>query len=210
MPNLIPSLSDAYWTGKPTGYASTIVYGSARSGLVSAPDTDAAYLAWQAIGHAAWPWPVDASGATTIAALDAVLTSGNLPATGLLAPTPAELVAYAEQKRATIENGGTSINLGTAEAPLMISVDTTATGIANLCGLTLQATLNASFVATWFQASGHVTLSSAQITALATAVAAWVASVYAVEASAVAATLATPPTITTFTEVDALAWPRNG
>jgi hypothetical protein len=63
------------WTGAPQGYASPITYSSASGGLVSlAP-----------LGVGVTPWPRDAAGAVTVAALDEELTRVGLPPTKLLA-----------------------------------------------------------------------------------------------------------------------------
>ena len=90
---LAPPISDAYWQGQPVGQSAPILFGSARGGIVAAPSTDAAYAAWRALGYVAWPWPNDATGAKTTAALDAVLESYGLPPTGLTQPTLAQLQA---------------------------------------------------------------------------------------------------------------------
>ena len=80
-----------YWSGQPSGQTSTVVYSSAKGALV--PATDATYVAWLAGGNVATPWPKDANGAVTPAALDAVLQAAGLPATGLVAPAQAQLQA---------------------------------------------------------------------------------------------------------------------
>ena len=88
------NLSDCYWTGTPG------TYGSARGALVSDPSSDAAFLAWQAANARATglPWPADATDA-----LDSVLLSHGLPATGLtLANLQAALVAAASGACAAI------------------------------------------------------------------------------------------------------------
>jgi hypothetical protein len=120
--------------------------------------------------------------------------------------TPAQLVAYAQAKQAKIAAAGVTINLGTAAAPLNVSVDTSAAGRVDLTGLAQMAAINPSFSTTWYQASGAITLTAAQLVALGEAVLAWIASTYAALAAVEAAIAASPPTITTTAEIDAAAW----
>ena len=77
------NVHDWYWSGTPG------IYGSARGGLVATPATDPAYVAWQALGNLPTPWPGNGS----VAALDDVLSTFGLSATGLAVPTVAQLRA---------------------------------------------------------------------------------------------------------------------
>jgi hypothetical protein len=87
------SPADWFWIGQPVGQSSVIIYSSAAGAVV--PPTNAAYEAFLAGGNAATPWPRDATGAVTTAALDAVLTAAfpPQPPTGLTTPTQASLQA---------------------------------------------------------------------------------------------------------------------
>jgi hypothetical protein len=69
-----------YWAGEPDGRSAPIIYSATQGKVVAA--TDAAYEAWAAT-NAPTPWPKDATGVVTAAALDEVLVAAGLPATGL-------------------------------------------------------------------------------------------------------------------------------
>lgn len=73
-----------YWRGQPLGQSETVIYSSAKGGLV--PETDADYCAFIAVGGSPTPWPKDVSGVATPAALDDVLIAAGLPGAGLAAP----------------------------------------------------------------------------------------------------------------------------
>ena len=62
------------WEGTPSGYSSPIIYSSASVGIVASVPA----------GAGVTPWPRDAAGAVTVAALDEELTRIGLPPTGLL------------------------------------------------------------------------------------------------------------------------------
>jgi trimeric autotransporter adhesin len=76
---MIYTPSNWYWQVTGVG-----IYGSARGGLVSAPTSDAAYLAFAAING---PGAIVASAA----ALDEILTAAGLPVSGLTPPAVASL-----------------------------------------------------------------------------------------------------------------------
>lgn len=93
---MIYAASNWYWAG------TLGLYSSAAAALVA--PTAPAYLAWIASGGVATPWPVDATGAQTAAALDAVLTAARLPASGLVPPTQAQLAAAVTAAAAAAAN----------------------------------------------------------------------------------------------------------
>jgi hypothetical protein len=188
--------SDWYWQVTDVG-----VYGSARGGLVDAPSTDAAYLAWKAVNG---PGNVMADAA----ALDAVLASIKLPASGLVPPTGAELLAYANGKVQTLLATSRPYDIAAAGGGSAATVNsdcTTATG-ADLLALNVWAGANSTATQPWVDDFGAVTvLTGAQFTELGLAVQAYGASVWAVMAAA--ATGIAAATITTTAEIDALSWP---
>jgi hypothetical protein len=66
-----------YWIGQPVGQSSAIIYSSASHAVVQ--PTDAGYVSFLANVGPATPWPQDATGAVTVAALDAVLVNASIP-----------------------------------------------------------------------------------------------------------------------------------
>lgn len=121
------------------------------------------------------------------------------------APSKAQLVAYADAKRQSIAAGGITVNVGTAANPIECLVSTDAAGIADLQLLLAQA--SATGQTTWYQSNGNLTVTTAQIQAIQSAVATFVASVYRAY-SAVAAEISAA-TITTTAQIDAASWPSN-
>lgn len=73
-----------FWIGWPDGAAATLIYSAAARAVVD--ESDAGYAAFRAGGNLPTPWPRDAAGVVTIAALDETLTLAGLPATGLASP----------------------------------------------------------------------------------------------------------------------------
>lgn len=213
--------SNWYWAGTPVGYNSPIVYGSARVGLVSNPSTDAGWVAAQVSG--AWTsWPKDATGAVTTVALDEVLTAASppQPPTGLTALTQAQLLAYANGKvnaLLAVQNRAYEIAAAGGEAQATVHEDgglqivggtyfPTSTW-QDLTALTVgPGALSGTATTQWIDNNGAVaTLSGDQLQALASAITAYGASVWAILATA-AADIAVG-TITTSAEIDALSWP---
>ena len=119
---------------------------------------------------------------------------------------PARLLAYAGARRDRVADAGISVAVsgGTAQ------VDTDARGLTYLSGVlaSFSAPFNATS-ATWYQSGGNLTLSAADVAAIALAAKAHVNASFATWATVGAAIEATPPTITTMAEIDAAGWPAN-
>jgi hypothetical protein len=183
-------ISDWYWQVTGVG-----LYGSNRGALVSSPTTDAAYLAWSA------------STAPTIlpnaAELDENLAFFKLPASGLVPPTQAQLMAYANSKLMSVMAVPRTYALG---GSVSVKADaTTATG-ADLLSLNVWGTANPAATQPWVDDFGAVTIiTGAEAVTLANAVLAYGQSAYAILASAMTGIAA--GTITTTAQIDALAWP---
>jgi hypothetical protein len=125
-----------------------------------------------------------------------------------IAPIANQLTIYATVKLGRIVNGGITVNVGTSQSPINVLADTTAEGRANLNGI-LQGyalgVLTGNF--TWYQSSGSLSLTQAQLQQVATAVMQFIASAYAAWQAVTAAIAA--GTITTKDAVDAQSWPVN-
>jgi hypothetical protein len=195
-----------YWSGQPTGQSSTIIYSSSSGSVVAANDT--AYVAWQAVlsfpHNAPSPWPNDATGEITFAALDAVLERAGLPPTGLAAPTQMSLLTYANAKQWALATGGYTVTVNSA--PLIFPTDVVSMGlITGKAARLAQPNPPASFA--WQTPTGFVTVAAADFIAVATQIADFVQSTFdaleTVEASIVSGT------ITTTAAIDAAAWPSN-
>jgi hypothetical protein len=180
-----------YWLGTPG------LYSSAAGALIST--SDSGYMAWLEGGNVASPWPIDATGAETLAALDAVLIAAGLPPTELTA----QLLEYANAKvnqllavSRTYNLSGPSVRSDTLPTP---------TG-SDLLTLYVLGTASPSATFHWTDNFGTTTsLTGTQIVALGLAVAAYGQSVWAVMATAASGIAA--GTITATTEIDALSWP---
>ncbi len=206
MPLLIPSYSDAYWTGEPVGYTSPILYGSARGGLVATPE-DAAYQAWLEKGYTAWPWPKDEFGAVTTTALDAALAVCGLPATGLTPPTTAQLIAYANAKQWALATGGYTVTLtpvGGSATALLWATDPISQALVTGKAVRLQQT-GAPTSTVWQFPTGFETLAAADFIAVAMQIADFVQATFTALEPVLAAIAA--GTITAAAQIDAAAWP---
>lgn len=171
----------------------TTIYSSASASTVTA--TDATYVAWLAKGNKANP--VDLA-----ATLDAYLQLQGLPITGLTLPTKSQLISYANAKADTIIS--TMKAYGTA--PSILKADRTSSTITDLIAIQQDAVTNPTDTVAWLANDNTVTtLTASEIAALAPTVAADRKAIYAIAGSAVLAINA--GTITTKTEIDALAWP---
>lgn len=201
MVSFTPKVSDAYWIGQPDGQSSSILFGSARNGVVATPSTDTAYRAWLAQGYAAWPWPNDESGARTTAALDAILESYGLPPTGLTAPTQARLIDYAGARAdalvtalRAIPADGATVKTDSGDATIVL---------LNAIAATLAGGATTIWTATDLST---VTVTGPQLSAAASAALAYRIAVYGAALPAVLAAIA-GGTITTFAEIDSYSWP---
>jgi hypothetical protein len=181
---------DWYWQVTGVG-----IYGSARRGIVSAPSTDAAYLAFDAING-------PGSIASSAVALDAVLTSVGLPMSGLAPATKPQLLAYANSKVMGLTATPRSYSLGSAT----ILADATTGTIALVSGLADWGTANPTATQPWIDDFGTVTqITGSEAVTLKTVGLAYIQSIYAVLATAALEIKA--GTITTDAQIDALAWP---
>jgi len=78
-----------------------------------------------------------------------------------------------------------------------------------LLGLVHLANAEPQTPITWYQSSGNLILSLAEIQTLATMVASWTSALYAAQSCINAEINAKPPTITTKAQIDAYNWPKN-
>lgn len=183
---------DWYWQVAGVG-----IYGSARHGLVSAPTTDAAYLAFNA-----------ANGPGSIAAdtayLDATLQSAGLPPSGLTPPTQAQLLTYA--------NGKVQSLLGTARPYTVAGLSGP---VVDDLGPVTALTMNTAFVMQsaltypykWSDDNYTIwSMTQDQLIAFLEAAFAYGDSVWAL-ANGTAFSGINAGSITTTAQIDALSWP---
>ena len=191
-----------YWIGRPDGRQSDVIYSSAKGAIVAANDSD--YVAW-AKSNVATPWPSDAAGAKTAAALDDVLGAHGLPATSLAVPTQAQLLAYANNKQWALAVGGFTVHI--SGTPYRFATDDISLTMMNGKVARLsQPSPPASF--NWqVGPNTWLTISAANFTAAATACADFVQATFDELKVIQAAILA--GTITTYAAIDAAAWPEN-
>ena len=125
-------------------------------------------------------------------------------------PQKVDLISYATMAQRFISAGGISVNVGTAQAPILAEASTDPASLVLLQGAySMAANPNASFQ--WVQSSGApMTLTSAQIITIFTTVAAFLQSTFTTLAAVIAAISA--GAITTTAQVDSFAspaWPAN-
>lgn len=172
--------SDWYWLADDSR-----VFSSARQVIVDA--SDAGYKEFLATGGLATVWPRDDAGAQTVAALQTVLTPYGLFA---------DLKAYAAAARYAKETAG--IAVGNAQ----IATDRDSQGM--VAGAYAYVQANPSVTTNFKTASGFVSLSAAQITSIAMAVGGHVQACFAAEAQVDSGLSASPPTIKSTADVDAV------
>jgi hypothetical protein len=161
------------------------------------PTTDGAYEAWLAAGNTPTQWPRDTSGNQTIQSMQDVLTPYGLFAS---------LVGYAQSIQQKIAAGGITVNVGTSGSPVSVNVATDPASLTLLQGATMMAQANSSASFQWVQSSGvSVTLTATQITALFTAVSAFIQATFT--ALTVVINGINDGSITTTAQVDSWAWP---
>lgn len=160
------------------------LFSSAREALVEPEDPD--FLAWRAISGAPYPWPQDADGRQTNAALQVILDRYGLYVT---------LAAYAAARRYAVETGGIEVEGA--------RIRTDRESQALLTGAYLRAQADPSAHVSFKAVDGFVTLGAEQIQAIALAVGAHVQACFVAEATVDAALAAHPPTMTTRAQVDA-------
>lgn len=91
-----------------------------------------------------------------------------------------ELKVHADRLQERLVGAGVLHDVGTAEAPLVVSADTTADGKANLLGILQGYALGIlSGTFDWYQSTGKVALTQEQLQALAVAVLGYGSAVFA-------------------------------
>lgn len=199
--NSPPNLTDWYWRADDGR-----IYGS-RSGLIVA-DTDPDYRGWAAGraddgadgGATATVWPTDANGVQSNAALVEVLAFYSIvPGAGLVTstrPSVAALIAHARDARYARETAGVATSLG--------PIATDDRSKVMILGAMLAAQGDPSWATIWSFDDGTVaTIDRAGIGVISTAAQAHVNAVFGAFARVKSAIEATPPSITTFAEIDA-------
>lgn len=153
------------------------IYASARQIVVR--DDDEAFVAWREAGARATPWPRDAAGAQTDAALQAVLSPHGLWV---------DLAAYAADARWRREVGGVVVD--------GLAVATDDRSKTMLIGARLAAMADPAWSTVWRASDGAAhPLDAAQMIALADAVSAHVNETFAIHAR-VAERIATGAVVT--------------
>jgi len=140
---------DWYWVD-----AHGAIYGSTRGGLVSAPNTDAAYQAFLAAGGFATPDPSDDFASGVSANLDSVLMAAGLPASGFsLATNKASVITAASvacstivaavfagpTQQAAFSNAGMMVAANGGAAPSTGAAGTAFTALASTYGMSQAA-----------------------------------------------------------------------
>lgn len=120
------------------------------------------------------------------------------------APTVAELLAYAADKRWRVEIGGLVL-------PSSAAIATDRETQSKLTAACIKASADSGYVvANWKLGPGIFTaLDAGTIIAIGDAVASHVQAAFDAEAAVSAGVLADPPTITTFAEIETAGWPSN-
>lgn len=132
--------------------------------------------------------------------------ASSVAATATYAVSPAQLAAYADAQLSRALSSGITGDVGPAGSPLVVSADTSADGKANILGL-LAAYQNgfkaAADTTAWYQTSGVVQLTQAQLLIVARAVLAHTDAAYSAWQRTVAGIDASPPTVTNYAQVEA-------
>jgi hypothetical protein len=133
-----------------------------------------------------------------------VLTKAIVSAPGA-APTPPQLIAYAETKRDAALAAGISVPVATGVSVLC---DGTSATRADLAMLALFGLQNPTGTKQWLDNNGVATmLTGAQFATLATLIGTWIENCYVAFAGIAGQAIA--GTITTTAQIDALAWPTS-
>lgn len=179
------------------------IYSSASGTVV--PSTDATYVSWVAQGNTATFMPTSSS-------LDARLADFGLPASGLAAPTPGQLNAYANAKvlgllAAERLYGGPAVAGVTMPAGVAGITCAAAAAWSSLLTINAWGLANPTATQSWTDDLYEVfTLTGAQAVTFSNVALAYGQAVYGVLASTVTAIKA--GTITTTAQVDGEAWPK--
>ena len=122
------------------------------------------------------------------------------------APNPTlSLPAYLAATAQAVSDCGITVNIGTTASPVTVSADTTDSGRVDVLGLMAEAALGLPL--TWYQSTGNITITAAQLQTIALAIGAHRATCVAL-ATALAAQIAAG-TVATPAQIDAAAWPNN-
>ncbi len=116
----------------------------------------------------------------------------------------AELLAYADNKLAAVIAAGISVNVAAPGAPAETAlVDISSMGRADILGMMQEIASGATSI-TWYQSTGSLALTPAQLNIIASAAAAACTAAIAAWSAAYVGVSAIPPTITTMSPIDAL------
>jgi hypothetical protein len=187
--------SDWYWC---VGGSTTQVFSSARQ--IYVPASDGVYQNWLSTGKRA-------SQIASEAELLAVLATS---APGVVLPSAAGLVAYAQKKQAAIAAGGISVALSSS---VVVEASTDAGSLALLNTAVALAQATPSATTPWVQENGTpVSLNAGEVLQIFEAAAAFIQSTFATLSAVIAAI--NGGTITTRNQVDTppspvRAWPVN-
>ncbi len=126
-------------------------------------------------------------------------------------PTVPQLLGYAEAKQQAILKAGKTFNVAASGAAAVnVLCDGTNATRADLSMLALYGQQNPSGSKTWVDNNGLATvLTGAQLVTLATLAGNWITETYATIATVSAEIIATPTTITTTAQIDAVTWPAS-
>jgi hypothetical protein len=136
-------------------------------------------------------------------AYQAWLAAGNTP-TQSPGPSIAALLAYADQKLDAYWQGTIPVNIATIGKAAL--VDVSGKGRADVLGL-MSDFAAGSTSETWYQSTGPLTITPAQLQIIAQALKSYVQGALGAWQAVANAIQATPPAMTTTAEVDAFAWP---
>lgn len=191
---------DWYWID-----ASGRVYSSKRQVIVD--PNDSGYKAFVAAGNRATAWPRDDGGAQSDQALQDVLTDiNNTRGSSLYLPTPVGLAWYAGSVRYAKETQGVTFS----GRPIATDDGSQSKLTAAVLGAQVVMSEGGTFSTTWKCSDGSfLPLDFAGLAQLATGVLTYVNQCFAAESAIDAGIKASPPTITTFAQIDGFAWPSN-
>lgn len=189
---MIYNPQDWYWQITGVG-----IYGSARRGLVTAPETDAAYLAFKAN---AGPGSI----AADTASLDEVLVGAGVPASGLTPPGKPQLLAYAMAKVQALLAASRPYTVAGVAGTIACDSGPSAGDVGE--ALQWGSIPDQTGTLEWLDNTyADFSLTPAEAVAFATTVGDYKISVYAV--STPSAVQIKAGAITTTAQIDALPWP---
>lgn len=116
----------------------------------------------------------------------------------------ASLRAHLDAKWQQVSDGGTTLNIGTVQTPVLVYASTNANGKADILGLQMKGQMNMPL--TWFQSTGPISITNEQLLTIGLAVAQHVEDALAVWTEVLADIES--GAITTTAEIDAADWPQ--